>query len=135
MDMTRQWLAVLAAVVATAACSSSSTTPTAAPTRFTANGQGNGVVSIPDTVLQLQVTAVFTGPIANFTVFIGPLNAACGASTTPGCRLLVNQQLGTSTSQLTYSAVVSTGSGGSSTSDTITILSSDVVNWSLDQAQ
>jgi len=49
--------------------------------------------------------------------------------------MLVNQQLGTSANQLTYNAVVSTGNGGSSASDTLTILSSGAVNWSVVQAQ
>jgi hypothetical protein len=135
MDLTRKWLAVLAAVMATSACSGSSTTPTVTqPTRFTANGEGNGTVNVPDTVMQLQVTAAFTGPAANLAVWIGPLGAACGTTlTTSGCRMLVNQQLGTSTNQLTFSAVVSTGSGGTSASDTLSILSSDGVNWSVDQ--
>jgi hypothetical protein len=136
MHTTRKWLAVLAAVAATCACSSTSTTPTAAPTRFTLSGEGNAAAAIADTVLQLQVTAVSTGQSANFAVWIGPLSAPCGtAIAIPGCRQLVNQQLGTSTNQLTYSALVSTGSGGSSTSDTLTIQSSGLVNWSFVQTQ
>jgi hypothetical protein len=136
MDITRKWLTVLAAVAMTASCSSSPTTPTATPAIFTASGEGNASISIPDTVMQLRVTAAFTGPISSWMVWIGPLGAACGTElTSSGCRLLVNQQLGTSTNQLTYNAVVSTGSGGTSASDTLTILSSGAVNWSVVQSQ
>ena len=138
MDITRKWLTVLAAVVATSACSSGSpTTPAATPvTTFRASGEGNASINIPDTVMQLQVTATFTGPISSWTVWIGPLGSVCGTElTAAGCRMLVNQQLGMSTNQLTYNAVVSTGSGGSSASDTLAILSSGAVNWSVVQVQ
>jgi len=137
MDITRTWLTVLAALVATSACSGSPTTPAATPvTAFRASGEGNASISIPDTVMQLQVTAAFTGPISSWTVWIGPVGSVCGTElTSSGCRMLVNQQLGTSANQLTYNAVVSTGNGGSSASDTLTILSSGAVNWSVVQAQ
>jgi len=105
-------------------------------TAFRASGEGNASISIPDAVIQLQVTAAFTGPISSWALWIGPAGAACGTElTSSGCRLLVNQQLGTSTNQLTYNAVVSTGSGGSGASDTLTVLSSGAVNWSVVQAQ
>jgi len=137
MDITRKWLTVLVAVVMTLSCSTSSTTPAATPvTAFRASGEGNASISIPDTVMQLQVTAAFTGPISSWTVWIGPLGSTCGTElTSSGCRMLVSQQLGTSTNQLTYNAVVPTGSGGSSASNTLTILSSGAVNWSVVQAQ
>jgi hypothetical protein len=68
-------------------------------------------------------------------IWIGPLAVGCPAITTSGCRLLVNQQLGPSTNQLTYNAVVATGSGGTTASDTLTILTSGAVNWSVVQLQ
>jgi hypothetical protein len=136
MDITRIWLTVLAAVVMTSSCSGTTTTPAATPAIFRASGEGNASINIPDTVIQIQVTAAFTGPISSWAVWIGPLGAACGTElTASGCRLLASQQLGTSTNQLTYNAVVPTGSGGSSASDTLTILSSGPVNWSVVQVQ
>jgi len=136
MDITRKWLTVLAVVVATSACGSSSTTPAAPVIAFRASGEGNASISIPDTVMQLQVTAAFTGPISSWTVWIGPVGSVCGTElTSSGCRMLVNQQLGTSANQLTYNAVVSTGNGGSSATDTLTIQSSGAVNWSVVQVQ
>ena len=135
MDITRRWLTVFAAVVATSACSSSPTTPTTPATLFTASGEGNATIAIPDAVMQLQVTAVFTGPSSSFMLWVGPLSLPCPGIATSGCRLLVNQQLGSSTNQMTYSAVVPTGSGGSSANDTLTIQSSAAVNWSTVQVQ
>ena len=133
MDITRRWLTVLAAVLATSACSGSTTTPAPTPTVFKADGEGNAAISIPDAVIQLQVTAAFTGPSSSLMMWVGPLT--CPAITSSGCRMIVSQQLGTSTNQLTYSAVVPTGSGGSSASDTLTVQSSDAVNWSVVQVQ
>ena len=133
MDITRRWLTVLAAVVATSACSGSTTPPAPTPTVFKADGEGNAAISIPDAVIQLQVTAAFTGPSASLVMWVGPIT--CPAITSSGCRMIVNQQLGASTNQLTYSAVVPTGSGGSSASDTFTVQSSGAVNWSVVQVQ
>jgi hypothetical protein len=134
MDITRRWLTVLAAVVATSACSSSTTTPApTTPAVFMANGEGNAAVSISDAVLQVQVTAAFTGPSASLVMWVGPVT--CPAITSSGCRMIVNQQLGTSTNLLTYSAVLPTGNGGSSATDTLTVQSSGAVNWSVVQVQ
>ena len=134
MDITRRWLTAMAAVVATSACNSSTTTPApTTPAVFMANGEGNAAVSIPDTVIQVQVTAAFTGPSANLMMWVGPVT--CPAITSSGCRMIVNQQLGTSTNQLTYSAVVATGSGGSSATDTLSVQSDGAVNWSVAQVQ
>jgi hypothetical protein len=98
-----------------------------------ANGEGNAAVSIPDAVLQVKVTAAFAGPGASLVMWVGPVT--CPAIASAGCRMIVNQQLGTSTNLLTYSAVVPTGSGGSSASDTLTVQSSGAVNWSVVQVQ
>ena len=133
MDITRRWLTVLAAVVAASACSSSTTPAPTTPAVFMSNGEGNAAVSIPDSVLQVQVTAAFTGPSASLVMWVGPVT--CPAITSSGCRMIVNQQLGTSTNQMSYSAVVPTGNAGSSASDTLTVQSSGAVNWSVVQVQ
>jgi hypothetical protein len=66
-------------------------------------------------------------------MWVGPVT--CPGIATSGCRMIVNQQLGTSTNQLSYSAVVATGNGGSSATDTLSVQSDSAVNWSVVQTQ
>lgn len=101
------------------------------------SGVGNSSFDIPDTVLQLRVSGSYTGSGfgSNFIVWIGPRGATCAVLLSPGsvgCRLLVNEILGTLVGRpASYDATVPTGSGGTPTTNSISISNSTGVSWSV----
>lgn len=104
---------------------------------FARNGTGDTVFDVPDTVQRVRVTGVYTGSSSNFIIWIGPQNVACGVVIASGCRLLVNEILGTfGGNRTTYDATLLTGNGGSaSVTNTATVRLSSGVSWTFTEVR
>lgn len=98
---------------------------------FSVSGTGNTVFDMPAYVQKLHVTGTYNGSSSNFIIWVGPAASACGVSIGSGCRLLVNEIIGTFNGHTpTYDAIVQTGGGG-----TVSITNSSGVAWTLTEVQ
>jgi hypothetical protein len=98
---------------------------------FSASGVGASVIDIPDYVTQLRVTGTLNVSSANFAIWFGPRNVACGVVINGGCHLLVNELLGPVFGRTTYSGTVNTGAGGTNGVDTLSVVNSTGVAWTV----
>jgi hypothetical protein len=98
---------------------------------FARSGTGDTVFDVPDTVTRVRITGFYGGSSSNFIVWIGPQNAACGVVIIGGCRLLVNEILGTFGGlRTTYDGTLLTRNGGSaSVTNTTTVRVSNGAAW------
>jgi hypothetical protein len=64
-------------------------------------------------------------------VWIGPHNVACDVPIKDGCRLLVSELMGTDVGRTVSDNMLLTGSGGTSGTDTVSVIQSNGVAWSV----
>jgi hypothetical protein len=102
---------------------------------FARTGVGNTVFDVPDNVLKVRITGIYTGSSTNFVMWLGPQNVACGVVIASGCRLLVNELLGTSWKSTTYDATLLTGNGGTSATGSLTVQLSTGVAWTFTEVR
>jgi hypothetical protein len=99
---------------------------------FSQTGTGDTVFDMPLYVATVQVVGTYAGTSANFVVWIGPTNSACGIVilSDGGCRRLVIALLGTSIGPTVYDATVLTGGGGR-----VQVVKSSGVAWSMTEVR
>lgn len=134
MTVTRASFALLLLLISVSlACTSDSpTSPSDDIPRccWTHAGSGDAVFTMPAHVQTVRVTASFPGTSSNFIVWIGPAGAGCSVTIAAGCRLIVNELLGTIFGPTTYAGTVETGGGGQ-----VAITNSTGVAWTLTEVR
>lgn len=101
------------ALVALIACLSACDNPTApSDPIFTMSGTGNLVFTVPTRVTRARITGSYNGNSSNFALWIGPLGSNCELQVIQGCRLVVNELLGTGWNRTSIDGTFQTGGGG-----------------------
>lgn len=125
----RPLVPLLCCLAITACNNDTPVTPSPPPPPWTQSGTGDSVFVMPD-IPTVRITASFPGSSSNFIVWVGPAGAGCSVTIAAGCRLLVNELLGTFFGSTTYAGTVQTGGGGH-----VAITNSSGVAWTLTEAR
>lgn len=103
-------VAAVALAVCLSACDDGPTAPTGP--LFTIAGTGDQAFTVPSGVTRARITGTYNGNSSNFVLWIGPPASNCELQVITGCRLVVNELLGTGWNRVTIDGLFVTGGGG-----------------------